>query len=107
MEVLKAAKEITSVEAEKAEWALIQRQSTVFEKRNWYVYNAGFVMFLFGAFCALWAQNTRRSVGLWFLLGFVFTIFAILAILRINRKIKGRRKRRYRRSLDYWSFAHF
>ena len=31
----------------------------------------GFVIFLFGAFCALWAQNTGRSAWLWFFLGAV------------------------------------
>jgi len=29
---------------------------------------AGAVSFLFGAFCALWAQNTNRNAWLWFFL---------------------------------------
>jgi hypothetical protein len=32
----------------------------------------GYVNFLFGIFCAYWAQTTRRSAWLWFLLGLFF-----------------------------------
>lgn len=44
----------------------------------------GIVLFLFGAFCALWAQNTRRSAWLWFFLGIIFNIVAILVLLFKN-----------------------
>ena len=36
------------------------------------VASAGGVVFLFGAFCALWAQGSGRSAWLWFFLGVVF-----------------------------------
>jgi fatty acid desaturase len=39
---------------------------------------AGFVFFLFGGFCALWAQNTGRSPWLWFFLVALFNIITLL-----------------------------
>lgn len=45
---------------------------------------AGSLSFLFGAFCALWAQNTGRNAWLWFFLGLFFNIFAVLALLVRN-----------------------
>jgi hypothetical protein len=44
----------------------------------------GLVLFLFGAFCALWAQNTGRSPWLWFVLGVVFSIFTVVSLLHKN-----------------------
>ncbi|MEO6846715.1 MAG: hypothetical protein ABI254_05625 [Chthoniobacterales bacterium] len=44
----------------------------------------GGVAFLFAAFCALWAQNTRRSAWLWFFLGLFFNVFAIFVLLWKN-----------------------
>jgi hypothetical protein len=32
----------------------------------------GYVNFLFGIFCAHWAQGTRRNAWLWFFLGLCF-----------------------------------
>lgn len=40
--------------------------------------------FLFGAFCALWAQNTNRNSWLWFFLGLFFTIITVLFLLSKN-----------------------
>ncbi|PQV63871.1 hypothetical protein B1R32_10878 [Abditibacterium utsteinense] len=37
-------------------------------ERNW-PQNEGLAAFVSGAFCALWAQNTRRSAWLWFFCG--------------------------------------
>ena len=48
------------------------------------------VLFLYGAFCALWAQNTRRSPWLWFVLG-VFLSFAALLILLSRNSLDTRR----------------
>lgn len=45
---------------------------------------AGTVAFLFGAFCALWAQNSGRSAWLWFFLGFLFSVIAVLVLLSKN-----------------------
>ena len=42
------------------------------------------VLFLFGAFCALWAQNTGRSAWLWFFLGMFFNVITIFFLLTKN-----------------------
>ena len=34
--------------------------------------SAGYVNFLFGIFCAYWAQVTNRSAWLWFFMGLFF-----------------------------------
>jgi hypothetical protein len=44
----------------------------------------GVVLFLFGAFCALWAQNTNRNPWLWFFLGVFFNVITVLALLAQN-----------------------
>jgi hypothetical protein len=41
----------------------------------------GAVAFLFGAF---WAQNTRRSPWLWFVLGVLFSVITVVVLLRKN-----------------------
>ena len=46
--------------------------------------NAGFVIFLFGAFCALWAQNSGRNPWLWFFLGAFFNFITVLVLLSKN-----------------------
>ena len=45
---------------------------------------AGTVAFLFGAFCALWAQNSGRSAWLWFFLGLIFSVVAVIVLLAKN-----------------------
>lgn len=42
------------------------------------------VFFLFGAFCALWAQNTGRNAWVWFFLGLFFNFLTVLFLLRKN-----------------------
>lgn len=44
----------------------------------------GAALFLFGAFCALWAQNTGRSPWLWFFLGLFFSVITVLVLLAKN-----------------------
>jgi hypothetical protein len=44
----------------------------------------GTVLFLFGAFCALWAQNTNRDPWLWFFLGLLFNVVTVLVLLAKN-----------------------
>src|SRR5258706_7424363 len=39
---------------------------------------------LFGAFCALWAQNTGRRPLLWFFLGVFFSVITVLVLLYKN-----------------------
>jgi hypothetical protein len=46
--------------------------------------NVGVVLFLYGVFCALWAQNTRRNAWLWFFLGLFFNIITVLVLLNKN-----------------------
>lgn len=45
---------------------------------------SGFILFLFGAFCALWAQNTNRNPWAWFFLGVFFNVIAVLGVLKRN-----------------------
>jgi hypothetical protein len=42
------------------------------------------VAFLFGGFCALWAQNTKRSPWTWFFVGVFFNVIAVLVLLAKN-----------------------
>jgi hypothetical protein len=44
----------------------------------------GLVLFLFGAFCALWAKNTGRNAWLWFFIGLFFSILAVIVLLNKN-----------------------
>ncbi len=44
----------------------------------------GAALFLFGAFCALWAQNTNRNPWLWFFLGLFFNVITVLVLLSKN-----------------------
>jgi hypothetical protein len=46
--------------------------------------SAGGFLFLCGAFCALWAQNTRRNPWLWFFLGLIFSVITVLWLLSKN-----------------------
>lgn len=48
--------------------------------------STGALSFLFGAFCALWAQNTRRSAWLWFFLGGIFSVITVIVLLYENSK---------------------
>jgi hypothetical protein len=44
----------------------------------------GLVFFLFGIFCAYWAQTTKRNAWLWFFLGLFFAPIAGLVLLYKN-----------------------
>ena len=58
----------------------VARLKSDFDKAH----DIGGVLFLYGAFCALWAQNTRRSAWLWFFLGFLFSAVAVVFLLVKN-----------------------
>jgi len=45
-------------------------------------------VFVCGAFCALWAQNTGRNPWLWFFLGLFFNVITVLVLLRKNANDK-------------------
>jgi hypothetical protein len=44
----------------------------------------GMVLFLFGGFCALWAQNSHRSAWIWFFAGALFSIITVIVLLIKN-----------------------
>jgi hypothetical protein len=52
----------------------------------------GTFLFLFGAFCALWAQNTGRSAWLWFFLGLFFSVITVVVLLSKNSDDLARRR---------------
>jgi hypothetical protein len=52
----------------------------------------GALVFLFGVFCALWAQNTGRSAWLWFFLGLFFSVITVIVLLYKNSDDLARRR---------------
>ncbi len=44
----------------------------------------GMLLFLFGGFCALWAQNTGRSAWAWFFAGLFLSVLALIVVLSTN-----------------------
>ncbi len=42
------------------------------------------VLFLFGTFCALWAQNTNRNPWVWFFAGLLLNVITVLVLLAKN-----------------------
>lgn len=46
--------------------------------------SASMVLFLFGAFCALWAQNTGRNAWYWFFGGVFFNVITVFILLIKN-----------------------
>jgi hypothetical protein len=50
----------------------------------------GAVLFLYGAFCALWARNSGRSAWGWFFLGLVFSVITVLVLLYKNAEDRDR-----------------
>src|SRR5438093_5863654 len=56
----------------------------------------GALMILYGAFCALWAQNSGRSPWLWFFLGLVFSFIAVIFLLIKNADDRRKTMRRLR-----------
>jgi hypothetical protein len=44
----------------------------------------GAALFLYGCFCALWAQNTNRNPWLWFFMGILFSVITALVLLAKN-----------------------
>lgn len=50
----------------------------------------GLVLFLFGVFCAFWAQETGRGAWGWFFLGLFFGPITAIVLLSKNAKAKGK-----------------
>jgi hypothetical protein len=44
----------------------------------------GIVLFLCGAFCALWAQDSGRRPWFWFVMGFILPLLTVIALLIRN-----------------------
>ena len=61
------------------------------------------VLFLFGAFCALWAQNTGRSAWFWFFMGLLFNVIAVIVLLVKNSNDRSTRdyEQRMRRGFGH------
>ena len=51
--------------------------------------SVGLVQFLFGIFCAYWAQTKGRSAWGWFFLGLFFAPITGLVLLSENQKAKA------------------
>ena len=49
----------------------------------------GMVFYLFGLFCAYWAQSTKRNAWLWFFLGLFFAPITGLFLLYKNSQDSG------------------
>ncbi len=61
----------------------------------------GALLFLVGAFCALWAQNTNRNAWLWFFFGVFLAVIAVPALLlRNSDDLKRRRQNAEKSFLD-------
>jgi len=58
-------------------------QSDLSNSENKYA-STGLVLFLFGSFCAVWAQNTGRNSLGWFIGGAIFNFIAVLFLLKLN-----------------------
>lgn len=52
--------------------------------------STGLVLFLFGIFCAYWAQTTKRSALVWFFLGLFFAPLTGLLLLAKNARERPR-----------------
>ncbi|HEX2100140.1 MAG TPA: hypothetical protein VHF69_05735 [Candidatus Synoicihabitans sp.] len=64
--------------------AQIEQRVSALERTTRNAGGAGVAVFLFGAFCALWAQNTGRNSWLWFFLGLFFSVITVLVLLAKN-----------------------
>ena len=46
----------------------------------------GLILFLFGIFCAYWAQEEGRNAWLWFFAGLIFGPLTGLVLLHLNSR---------------------
>ena len=70
----------------------LEHRVSMLEQKIRQVGDQGLVLFLFGAFCALWAQNSGRSGWLWFFLGLFFSVITVLVLLAKNSGDIDRRR---------------
>ena len=64
--------------------AQLESRVSALEDRVKDLSSAGAALLLYGAFCALWAQNTGRNSWLWFFLGLLFSVITVLVLLAKN-----------------------
>lgn len=64
--------------------AHLEQRLVELERENRNLGGMAGVAILFGAFCALWAQNTGRSAWLWFFLGLFFNVVTVCFLLTKN-----------------------
>ena len=62
----------------------LEHRVSTLEQKIRQVGDQGLVLILFGAFCALWAQNSGRSAWLWFFLGLLFSCITVFVLLWKN-----------------------
>lgn len=62
----------------------VEQRISKLEQRVQQLGDQGLTLFLFAAFCALWAQNTGRNAWLWFFLGLFFSVITVLVVLFKN-----------------------
>lgn len=72
--------------------AQLERRVSTLEQAVQSSRDGGLALFLFGAFCALWAQNTGRNPWLWFFLGLFFSVISVLVLLYKNSSDRELRK---------------
>jgi threonine/homoserine/homoserine lactone efflux protein len=56
------------------------------------------ILFIFGAFCAIWAQDTGHNAWLWFFMGVFFNVITVLVLLSLNsseRQIEREREGKF------------
>lgn len=82
-EDLKIQLQSQNLEIEQLNQKLDNQASAIQQKLGTYA-SSFMVLFLFGAFCALWAQNTNRNPLLWFFAGVIFNLLAVLLVLSNN-----------------------
>lgn len=66
--------------------ATLEDRVQALEQRVDRLAGTGLVLFLYGAFCALWAQRTRRSAWGWFFFGLFLAPVATVVLLRKNAR---------------------
>jgi hypothetical protein len=83
-----------SAQTEASRISQIETRIGNLERRTNQSIQLGSPLLLFGAFCALWAQNTGRSSWLWFFLGVFFSVITIFFLLTKNANDIQRRRTR-------------
>ncbi|HEX6884371.1 MAG TPA: hypothetical protein VF530_13415 [Planctomycetota bacterium] len=92
-EVQALEKRLVRLERETPRRGEIQQVSSALEslrRRVEELNDSGAVLWLFGAFCALWAQQTGRNPWLWFFLGLIGSFITVIVLLVKNSQDRNR-----------------